>query len=473
MFRSKVLWKVFAYQGLILLAAAAGVALVVTEKRGPLAALAVTLVALAATWLFAWRFARSLAEMADASEAIARADANGQRVPIPAGDDERGRIARALNTLDDELRRSMAVTSADRNKLTAILSSMVEGVVAVDRDERIVHMNQVAGRLFEVIPDEVVSRPIWEVTRIREVLETLTATLRSETVGHRVARLPGSTDRFLDLRASPLRAGGGILAGAVLVVHDVTQLRHLETVRRDFIGNVSHELKTPVTAIRGIVETLLDDVDIEADVRHRFLGKISRQANRMSSIVTDLLSLSRLESSDSPLELSPLDVREIVEESIHALQPVAEARQVTIETHFPSMPLMIDGEDEVLRQAIGNLLSNAVKYSPAAGQVDVRIALHGDTVVTEIEDRGPGIEPRHHGRLFERFYRVDAARSRELGGTGLGLAIVKHTALALGGDVAVKSEPGEGSTFSIRLPVSRDGETWEAIPTQDIRQLIS
>jgi len=357
--------------------------------------------------------------------------------------------------MNDERRRATSAISADRQKLTAILSSMVEGVVAVDRDERIVHVNQVAGRLLDAVPEDAAGRPIWEVTRLREVLEILGETLRSESVEHRPVRLPGTTDRFLELHASPLRSGAGALAGAVLVFHDVTRLRRLETVRRDFIGNVSHELKTPVTAIRGLVETLVDDPEIEPAVRDRFIGKIARQAERMSNLVSDLLSLSRLESQDQPLDQAALDVRDVLAESARALAPASEARRVTVRRAWPAEPLTVDGDEEALRQAVTNLLSNAVKYSPAGGEVTLAASRDAGDVVIAVTDRGPGIEPRHHERLFERFYRVDAARSRELGGTGLGLAIVKHTALALGGDVAVDSAPGAGSTFSIRLPASR------------------
>ena len=249
-----------------------------------------------------------------------------------------------------------------------------------------------------------------------------------------------------------------------MVLHDITQLRRLETVRRDFVGNVSHELKTPITAIRGLVETLIDDPEIEPELHRRFLGKISRQADRMANLVTDLLSLSRLEASDEPLRLAPLDVRDVLDETVRQLQPASEERRVTVRREWPDEPLVVDGEEEALRQALGNLLSNAIKYSPTDRRVTMRASRDGGAVVIEVEDQGPGIEPRHHERLFERFYRVDAARSRELGGTGLGLAIVKHTVRALGGEVSVESVPGRGSTFRIRLPVSKQaaGDEGEA-----------
>lgn len=457
MFRSEYFWKLFASHAALVVSMALAAAAWVRLDGSALGALfAATVAGLALTVPLAWRRTRSVRRVQAAVEAIGHG-AYAQRVPVPSRD-ELGSIARSVNAMSDELRRSMAMTSADRNKLNAILASMVEGVVAVDRDERIVHMNQVAGRLLGAVPDEVAARPIWEVTRNREIMEMLSETLHTEAVGHRTVSLPGQTDRFLDLHSSPLRAEGGVVAGAVLVLHDITQLRRLETVRRDFVGNVSHELKTPVTAIRALVETLIDDPEIEPGLRRRFLGKISRQAERMSNLVTDLLSLSRLEASAEPLHLSALDVREVCEETIRQLQPASDERRVAVARDWPDEALLVDGEEEALRQALGNLLSNAIKYSPEGSRVTMRASGGSGSVLIEVEDEGPGIEPRHHERLFERFYRVDAARSRELGGTGLGLAIVKHTVRALGGEVSVDSVPGRGSIFRMRLPASKEAD---------------
>lgn len=427
-----------------------------------LGAAVATIVGLVLGGYFARRFTLPLMHMASTAGEIARGEYS-RRVAV-ASSDELGELATAFNTMSEELRRSIEAIQAERSKMTAILSSMVEGVVAVDRDERVVHMNKVAGCLLKVKPEEAQGRPIWEVTRIREISEALTSTMRNEEVEHRVVQLPDTQDRYLELHTSPLRAGGSSPAGAVLVLDDITQLRRLERVRRDFVGNVSHELKTPVTAIRGLVETLLDDPEADPEVRQRFLKKVSRQAHRLSSLVSDLLSLSRLESEEDPLELSPLDVREVIEEAVRSLQPKSDEKEMEVVTHLGDEALVVDGDEEALRQAIGNLLANAITYSPRESRVTARAHREDDTVTIEIEDQGPGIEPRHHERIFERFYRVDAARSREMGGTGLGLAIVKHTARALGGDVLLKSEPGVGSIFSIRLPIHQAGREREAVP---------
>ena len=413
------------------------------------------LVALVLGYVLARGFVQPLGLMASNAEAVAAGNYD-HRVEVTSHD-ELGQLAKAFNAMTDALRQAILTTTADRNKLTAILASMVEGVVAIDRDERVVHMNAAAGRMLGIEPDQAHSRPIWEITRISEISTALSSALRGEDVGQKTLQLVGRKDRHVELRCSPLFAGGEVAAGAVLVLHDVTRVQRLERVRRDFVGNVSHELKTPVTAITGLVETLLDDPEAPVEVRGRFLNKIKRQAARLSSLVTDLLSLSRIESQGELLELTPINVCDVLEEAVASLQHKIEKGRVKIEARCgddDSDGLMVNGEEESLFQAIGNLLDNAIKYSPEGGRVEARGRREGDRVVIEIEDEGPGIEPVHHDRLFERFYRVDAARSRELGGTGLGLAIVKHIAISLDGEVSLESEPGRGSTFRIALPVA-------------------
>jgi len=231
-------------------------------------------------------------------------------------------------------------------------------------------------------------------------------------------------------------------------------VRRLETVRRDFVANVSHELKTPVTAIRGLAETLMDDPGMDAETHRGFLGKVRDQAARLSGLVGDLLTLSRVESGEGALERELLDFRDPVRDSIRALQPAVEKKGLAFEAGIAEAPLTVHGDREALRQVADNLLDNAVKYTPAGGRVRVSLRRDGAEAVLEVIDTGPGIAPEHLGRIFERFYRVDKARSRELGGTGLGLSIVRHVALAHGGRTAVESVLGKGSTFRVNLPIS-------------------
>lgn len=418
-----------------------------------LAAGIASIVALILGFLHARRITRPVLEMAQAAKALASGSYE-TRIEQASGD-ELGVLAQAFNAMSRDLRSTLATLGDDRNKLAAILSSMEEGVVAVDHNERLVHMNQAAARMLKADPRQALDRPLWEVVRLHEVSEALSATLEHEAPVHRVLRLPaaGGKDRTLELHATPLATDDGRLIGAVIVLDDVTQLRRLEAVRRDFFGNVSHELKTPVAAIRGLVETMIDDPEMEITTRERFLDRVLGQSGRLASLVTDLLSLSRLESGGVP-ELLPLDARETIEDSIRTLRPTAEAKGVGLEIDLPDQPLTLKGEEETLRQAVGNLLDNAIKYTPEGGCVRVRARLLEAAGRIEIVvcDTGIGIEERHLERIFERFYRVDKARSRAVGGTGLGLAIVKHSVLAMAGEVSVESTSGEGTTFRIELP---------------------
>ncbi|MEK7477616.1 MAG: ATP-binding protein [Candidatus Coatesbacteria bacterium] len=230
-------------------------------------------------------------------------------------------------------------------------------------------------------------------------------------------------------------------------------IRRLETVRQDFVANVSHELKTPVTAIRGLAETLIDDPAMDRETHRGFLAKVRDQAERLSRLVGDLLALSRVESGGAALEREALDFRDPVQDSVRALESAAGAKGIGFEAAISPEPLAVRGDREALRQVADNLLDNAVKYTPAGGRVRVVLRREAGEAVLEVIDTGPGIGPEHLGRIFERFYRVDKARSRELGGTGLGLSIVRHVALAHGGQASVESTVGQGSTFRVRLPI--------------------
>jgi two-component system phosphate regulon sensor histidine kinase PhoR len=371
----------------------------------------------------------------------------------PAGSDELGDLARSLNLMSGELRERTDTIVSDRNKFLAILGSMVEGVVAVDRDDRVVHMNEVAGRLLRASPSESVGKRIWETTRVVEVCEILDQSRRTAGAVDAEVRLSlANGEARIELRASPLVDGAGQLSGAVVVLHDVTELRRLEGVRRDFVANVSHELKTPLTAIRALVETLIEDRGMEPATRERFHEKIRDQAARLSSLVGDLLTLARVESQGPVHERRPLDVRSIVRDSAASIAHACGQKGLTLAISTAPEPLVVDGDEESLRQIVDNLLDNALKYTPSGGRIAVSALASEREAVLEVADTGIGIEPRDLERIFERFYRVDRARSRELGGTGLGLSIVKHLALSLGGNVAVESRPGHGTTFRVVLP---------------------
>lgn len=417
-----------------------------------LGAVLTALVALLLGFFFAQRITRPLLSMTTAAESIVEGRYQN-KVPIHSGD-ELGKLAQAFNTMSETLESQLDTMTSDRNKLTAILASMVEGVIAVDENGAVVHMNVVAADIMAVDPEGSLSKPIAEVTPIEDIANVLKEAIVEAAPVDRVVRLdPESSDRILELHAAPLRGGQGSPKGAVLVLYDTTRLRRLERVRSDFIANVSHELKTPLTVIRGFVETLLDTPEVDEKTRTRFLGKVYQQCERLTTLVRDLLSLTHLESRDEERERELMDLRDVVRGVADSLRATCEAKGLDLRLEIPEKPVVIEG-DEFLNVAVTNLVDNAIKYSPSGGGIWVRLRRHERTALLEVEDQGIGIEAQHHKRIFERFYRVDKARSRELGGTGLGLSIVKHTARALDGRVSVESIPGEGSLFRMQLPLT-------------------
>ena len=266
---------------------------------------------------------------------------------------------------------------------------------------------------------------------------------------------PGDAGRAqveIELRASAIRDGAGELFGAVLVMHDVTELRRLENVRRDFVANVSHELKTPLTAIRGMIETMIDDPEMPKEMQSRFLDRVRDQSMRLSALVTDLLSLAKIEANEGRGERTLIDLRARLRDAVARFGDVAARKRITLALELPEDAATVQADEESLRQILDNLLDNACKYTPEGGHVWARIVRRPGELRCEVEDTGIGIEPADQARVFERFYRVDKARSRDLGGTGLGLSIVKHLANSLGGTVSLESAPGRGSTFRVHFP---------------------
>ena len=415
--------------------------------------LLVTLAAMLVGLLVTRRVTASLVSMTGVAEAIA-GGMYSERVEVRSRD-EIGKLSSAFNMMAAQLEERLDIITQDRGKLLAVLSGMVEGVVAVDRDMRVLHLNASAERILGVDSSDSIGEPIWDVTNFKKVSETIDRAMREmKEVTDEISLHLDARERIVELHAAPLGAQDPDPSGVVLVLHDVTELRRLETVRQDFVANVSHELKTPITAIRGLVETVLDDGDMPADIRSRFLTKVQDQSMRLSLLVTDLLTLSRLESGDGVLQKDTLDLRRIVQGSVRNLQSTADAKRVSLGVEIPDTPVNVPGDWDALELVVNNLLDNALKYTPPAGSVRVRLRAEADEAFITIEDSGIGIDPKHHDRIFERFYRVDKARSRELGGTGLGLSIVKHVCKVHGGAVAVRSAPGQGATFTVRLPLS-------------------
>ncbi len=369
--------------------------------------------------------------------------------------DELGDLAKAFNQLIAYSQSRMEMLTTDRNKLSVILSGMVEGVIAVDREERILHMNEAAGKLLQLTPQNTLERPISDVVQIRELSDILEDAITKETDFQRKIELKiASMKRHIEMRASALRDGNGNLVGAVVVLYDVTKLYQLEAIRRDFVANASHELKTPVTAIRMVIETLIDDETLSCEMQNEFLNRVRNQSLRLSSIINDLLTLSRIESKSDDIKHAPFDLRDCIRSAEALLSPLGKKKEVSMDFTLPGQSVEIIGNKQEMSEVVDNLIDNALKYSQPGGSIKVSLIQNGQKAILEVTDTGIGISPKDQQRIFERFYQVDKVRSRESGGTGLGLSIVKHIVQAHQGTIEVESSLGAGSTFRVTLPAA-------------------
>jgi len=425
-----------------------------SRKMILLSAALASILALFIGLLLARRSTAPLRSMTQLAQNMAAGRSHG-RAPEGRGSIEMRELATAFNSMEEQLDQRMSAITGERNKLAAILAGINEGLLAVDGDERILMVNGLAAELLRLDAQADQGRPLWECSRVAEACELLTEAIgENRFLRREIFLVNEERPRIIELKASPLPSEDGRPQGAVLVLNEVTELRQLEAIRRDFIANASHELKTPLTVIRGLAETLHDDPQMSPETRERFLEKLNKQVGRLSELVGDLLSLSRLEDDRAHFEMEALDLAALAKECIADQQAAAEAKNIELAAELPQLALPVMGDRNALRQALDNLLDNALKYTPEGGKVTLRAeALEGQALV-EMADSGIGIEPEDQVRIFERFYRVDKARSRELGGTGLGLSIVKHTVLSHGGEISVESEPGRGSRFRLRLPLA-------------------
>jgi len=424
---------------------------VAAVRRGLFAALGIALVlALGLAWLSSQLLARRL----DAIAAVARRYAAGDfsRDTGDAGRDELGTVARVLDNTARELGRRIGELAQDRARMETMLAGMLEGVVVVNEQGRVSLVNDAARRLLHVDADAV-GQPYRDVILQPELAGLVAACQGGGSPDSVEFAPPRDANRTVVARVSPI--GASASPGAVLVLHDITDLRQADRIRRDFVANVSHELRTPLTAIQGYVEALQDDVPPQQEEAGQFLAVIARHAKRMERLVHDLLRLARLEAGQEPVEREQVSSAALIDEVVSDLSPTLTARQQQVTAHVAPGAETITTDGAKLHDVLRNIVENAAAYSPAGTAIDVSVAREpggsGQTVIT-VADSGPGIPEADLTRIFERFYRVDKARSRESGGTGLGLSIVKHLVGVLGGECRAANRPDGGAIFTVVLP---------------------
>lgn len=424
----------------------------------PFSAAIQAMLAAAAVGAGSWLLSRRIAQWLDEFSIAARQYADGQLLyRAPASDwSEFERLSEALNRMARQIDLRMRTILRHQTEQEAMFASMNEGVLAVDNKGIILNLNDTCAELLETPePLRLKGRLVHEVVRKADLLAFVDSVLASQMPREGEIRVHGREDRWLHAHGTVLRDADRQTIGAIVVFHDVTQLRRLEIVRRDFVANVSHELRTPITSIKGFVETLLDGAGDDRQSAERFLRIVLRQVNRLNAIIEDLLMLSRIEkgAEDATIELGHASLAEVIHAAVEMCQRHAAEKGMAISVDCPA-DLTARINSHLLEQAVVNLVDNAVKYSEAGSTVSIAVTCDEQGVSIAVEDEGCGIEPKHLPRLFERFYRVDQARSRQLGGTGLGLAIVRHIALAHHGSVSVRSTLGVGSKFTLRLPAT-------------------
>ncbi len=361
-------------------------------------------------------------------------------------------VASVLERAEASVRSHFGRLSGQRDRLQNVINSMAEGVIGVDREQRILLMNVAACEIFSLREGSALGRPVWEQVRSPQ-LQSWVAEAVDKSIpagGEMHLRSPVVRDLALSVTAFH----GHELAGAVIVITDVTELRRLERVRQQFVTNASHELKTPITSIQACIETLIDGAVDDVQCRDRFLQTINEQTARLDALVKDLLSLARLEAEPLQREPRPVWVESLVSMCYERHLQTAQRKGVILTMEPIAPDLRVLAEEDALEHILDNLIDNGLKYTETGGRVTLSVRTDGDWATIDISDTGIGIPQQHLPRIFERFYRVDRHRSRDVGGTGLGLSIVKHLVQAIGGSISVTSRLNEGSTFSVKLPLA-------------------
>jgi len=363
-----------------------------------------------------------------------------------------GRLEEAVESMSVKLAEKIKNLTTERAQISAVLSSMAEGVIAVNSSGKLILVNPAVEKMFGVLEPEILGKSLREALFNNEIAETIDQTLKTNEFIESELEIITPIKRTLDLHCNPIQDDYGLMSGVVCVIHDMTKIKELERYRSDFMANVSHELKTPLTSIRSYTETLLNGAINDQTNNLSFLEKIQKNTLSLAALIDDLLEISKLESKREVGPFEILDAVNIAKKTIEAISEKARGKNIRIIENY-SDKIQIKGIEEHIYRAILNLLDNAINYSNEGGEVILSCRKNDGKYEISVEDHGIGIAPEHLSRIFERFYRVDKARAREVGGTGLGLAIVKHVINLHQGQVEVKSEEGKGSTFSLIFPL--------------------
>ncbi|MFH1226284.1 MAG: ATP-binding protein [Planctomycetota bacterium] len=407
-------------------------------------------------WLVS-RIVRPVREMVSAAESIAKGDFSRQ-IAVTSGD-EIGALANSINTMNKELQHRFAEINHEKAKLATILSRVREGIIAIGKTEKVIFANKTAGEMLDFDTDYAPGKYLWEAVRndrfVQFVKECLANPDRNP-IDADIADLV--SPRQFRIYCMPVKSGVSDSNSFIIVIRDITESAKYEQLRRDFVANASHELRTPLSLVKGYVETLKDSTENDPHKTQEFIDIIEKNVNQLNNLVQDMLELSRLEYQKGIGQIKPVNIRDIINPVLADFRPaVALKKQAIDENIQPDIPV-IHTEPELLRKAIANLVDNAVKYTPEGGRIEIAAKSDGNSVTIAVKDNGIGIPVEDQPRVFERFYRVDKSRSREMGGTGLGLSIVKHIIQTLNGEVSLKSEANKGSIFTVTLPLGKGND---------------
>lgn len=412
-------------------------------------ALIVSITVMLITYWIVARMIRPLTILTNAAESIASGDYD-QKLYFPQ-QDELGILAQSFNRMSQGMAERVNQLQASGDRLSTVLEGMVEGVIATNERQHVLFANESAGRLLFFSPEEAQGKPLFESVRNHQLQKSVAEVLNTLEPQRMEIELESTSDRILGVTTTPLP--GDPCPGLVIVIFNMTELRRLESLRQEFVANVSHELKTPLSSIKAYTETLIRGAMDDPEISHTFLLRIEEQADRLHELIMDLISLASIESGNQVFDIISIELRPFVESCLVDQQKVAESKNIELLIEEKESGIKVKVDEEGLHQILGNLINNAIKYTSDQGRITIRWECEdANTVLLQVQDTGIGIEEKYQARLFERFFRVDKARSRELGGTGLGLSIVKHLVHSFHGTIGVTSKVGEGTTFSVRLP---------------------